>query len=377
MMKQHSRLTFNLEKTSGTARAATMELGGQTIQTPIFMPVGTNATVKALTTDEIKSMGYQLILSNTYHLYLRPGDELIRKMNGLHQFMNWDRAILTDSGGFQVFSLGKMNKLSEEGAEFQSHIDGSRHMLTPEKAISIQENLGSDIMMVLDECLGMPTTHEKAARSIELTARWAKRCYEARTTEQNLFGIVQGADFEDLRQVSAEMLKEIPFDGFAIGGLSVGESKETLYRITRYTTPFLPVDKPRYLMGVGEPTDLIHCIDAGIDMFDCVMPTRNARNGSLFTSKGKLSIKQARFKEDPNPLDPNCYCEVCRNYSRAYLRHLFQANEILASRLNTYHNLYFLKKLTENAREAILEDRYPAFRDQFLEEYNSNDFTLL
>lgn len=374
-MKQHSRLGFQLEKTSGSARAAVMTIGDQTIQTPIFMPVGTNATVKALTVDEIKSIGYQLILSNTYHLYLRPGDELIRKLDGLHRFMNWDRALLTDSGGFQVFSLGKMNRLTEEGAEFQSHIDGSRHMLTPEKAIQIQENLGSDIMMVLDECLGLPTTHEKAAKSIELTARWAKRCYDARTTQQNLFGIVQGADFEDLRQASAEMLTEIPFDGFAIGGLSVGEAKETLYRITRHTTPFLPKDKPRYLMGVGEPTDLIHCIGEGIDMFDCVMPTRNARNGSLFTSHGKLSIKQAKFKEDPKPLDPECDCEVCRNYSRAYLRHLFQANEILASRLNTFHNLYFLKNLTDQAREAILADRYEAFQKEFLEKYNSNNFS--
>jgi queuine tRNA-ribosyltransferase len=368
-MKPVSYLSFQLEKTSGSARAATMHIGGQVIQTPIFMPVGTNATVKALTTDEIKKIGYQLILSNTYHLYLRPGDELIHKLGGLHQFMHWDRSILTDSGGFQVFSLGKMNRLTEEGAEFQSHIDGSRHMLTPEKAIAIQQNLGSDIMMVLDECLGMPTTYDIAAKSIELTARWAKRCYEARTTQQNLFGIVQGADFKDLRTQSAEMLKEIDFNGFAIGGLSVGESKETLYDITRHTAPLLPENKPRYLMGVGEPTDLIHCIDAGIDMFDCVMPTRNARNGSLFTSKGPVSIKQARYKEDPEPLDPNCECEVCKNYSKAYLRHLFQANEILASRLNTYHNLWFLKKLTENARNAILENRYEAFKKSFLGEY--------
>jgi queuine tRNA-ribosyltransferase len=369
-----SALKFQVAGQDGKARAGVLNLRGQEIQTPIFMPVGTNATVKGITEQELKGMGYKLILSNTYHLFLRPGDELIRNLGGLHKFMNWDRAVLTDSGGFQVFSLSKLNKVTEEGVLFQSHLDGAKHMLTPEKVIAIQENLGSDIMMVLDECLPIPSEKKKVAKSIQLTTRWANRCFEARQTDNNLFAIVQGANFDDLRVESAQMLTETDFNGFAIGGLSVGETKDIMVSTSELVCDQLPKEKPRYLMGVGEPTDLIKCIEVGIDMFDCVMPTRNARNGSLFTSKGKLSIKQARFREDPRPLDVNCSCEVCQNYSRAYLRHLFQANEILSSRLNTYHNLWFMKHLTDQAREAIIEGRYQAFKKKFLEDFYSNDF---
>ncbi|MCP4757567.1 MAG: tRNA guanosine(34) transglycosylase Tgt [Proteobacteria bacterium] len=358
----HSTLHYKLIARDGQARAGELTVNGQRIETPVFMPVGTNATVKALTVDELKSMGYRLILGNTYHLHLRPGDETIRRLGGLHKFMHWDRGILTDSGGFQVFSLGKLNKVAEEGVYFQSHLDGSRKMLSPEIAIAIQENLGSDIMMVLDECLGIPSAKEKVGRSIETTSRWAKRSFEARKSNNALFAIVQGADFEDLRLESARMLMETDFDGYAIGGLSVGESKEIMNRIVSLVAPVLPENKPRYLMGVGDPLDLLDSIESGIDMFDCVLPTRNARNGCLFTFQGKISIKQTRYKEDPSPLDEDCRCEVCRNYSRAYLRHLYKANEILASRLNSFHNLWFFKDLTIQARQAIIEGRYSDFK---------------
>ena len=333
------------------------------------MPVGTNATVKAITVDELKRIGYRLILGNTYHLYLRPGDDTIKKLGGLHRFMNWDRAILTDSGGFQVFSLGKLNKVEEKGVTFQSHLDGSTHTLTPEKAIMIQENLGSNIMMVLDECLGIPTGKDKVWKSIELTGRWAERALKAKKTDNNLFGIVQGASFEDCRIASAQMLTAMPFNGYAIGGLSVGEEKETMYRMVDVVTSQLPDSKPRYLMGIGDPLDIVNCVASGIDMFDCVMPTRNARNGCLFTFQGKIRIKQAVHKNDPNPLDENCQCEVCQNYSRAYLNHLYRANEILASRLNTYHNLWFFHELISRIRSAILNGCYEEFRKQFFVDY--------
>lgn len=366
-----SSLRFKLCFTEGKARAGEIELRGRKIQTPLFMPVGTNATVKALTVDELKSIGYQLILGNTYHLYLRPGDQTIQRLGGLHKFMNWDRCLLTDSGGFQVFSLAKLNKISEEGAAFQNHIDGSKMFISPEDSIAIQENLGSDIMMVLDECLAIPSEKEKVKKSIELTYRWAKRCFDARKSNQNLFGIVQGAEFEDLRIQSAKMTTEIDFDGFAIGGLSVGEESDVMYQIVSAVTPHLPDNKLRYLMGVGEPLDLLNCIEQGVDMFDCVMPTRNARNGSLFTFDGKVSIKQERYKEDGRPLDENCQCEVCRNYSRAYLRHLFKANEILASRLNTFHNLWFFKELMKKAREAIVAGGFKDFKSAFVSRYQN------
>ena len=366
-----SPLKYILEKTDGSARAGTLYLQGREIQTPVFMPVGTNATVKALTVDELKNIGYQLILGNTYHLHLRPGDTIVRNMGGLHRFMNWDRCILTDSGGFQVFSLAQLNKITDEGAFFQSHLDGSRMVLTPESSIEIQENLGSNIMMVLDECVAIPAEKDYTAESIELTYRWAKRSFEARKSNNALFGIVQGAQFEDLRRLSAEMTTQIDFDGFAIGGLSVGETKEVMYEMVSVVSPLLPKEKPRYLMGVGDPLDLLNCIENGIDMFDCVLPTRNARNGSLFTFNGPVSIKQERYKEDPEPIDPDCQCEVCRNYSRAYLRHLYKANEILSSRLNTYHNLWFFKKFTEEMREAILEGRFVQYKKEFLNRYRA------
>lgn len=365
----NTRLDYKLIHQDGNARAGILNLTGQKIETPIFMPVGTNGTVKAITVNELKEIGYQLILGNTYHLSLRPGDETVKKLGGLHQFMNWDRAILTDSGGFQVFSLGKLNKITREGVYFQSHLDGQKIALTPERSIEIQENLNSNIMMVLDECLGLPVERDKVEKSIELTTHWAQRSFDARKSNNNLFGIVQGADYDDLRIESAQRLMEIDFDGYAIGGLSVGESKEIMNRITELIAPILPIQKPRYLMGVGDPVDLLEAVGSGIDMFDCVMATRNARNGSLFTFDGKISIKQAKYKEDHLPLEESCQCEVCQNYSRGYLRHLYQANEILSSRLNSYHNLYFFKKLMEKAREAIIEKRYQSFKKDFLSRY--------
>lgn len=364
-----SSLQYDCVATDGLARAATLKIRDQTVETPAFMPVGTNATVKAITVDELKRIGYRLILGNTYHLYLRPGDAIIKKLGGLHQFMNWDRSILTDSGGFQVFSLAKLNKVEEEGVTFQSHLDGSTHILTPEKAIEIQENLGSNIMMVLDECLGIPTNKDKVWKSIELTERWAKRALKAKKTDNNLFGIVQGASFEDCRIESTQLLTALPFDGFAIGGLSVGEKKEIMYRMVEVVNPHLPDNKPRYLMGVGDPVDIINCVALGIDLFDCVLPTRNARNGCLFTYRGKVRIKQAAFKDDPSPLDDSCQCEVCQNYSKAYLNHIYRANEILASRLNTYHNLWFFHDLVGKIRESIIEGRFQKFKKQFLANY--------
>ena len=369
---KHSSLQLELKATDGHARAGVLRLRGREIETPVFMPVGTNATVKALTVNELKEIGYQLILGNTYHLHLRPGDETVDRLGGLHKFMNWDRCLLTDSGGFQVFSLAKLNKITEEAAFFQSHLDGTKMKLSPESSIAIQENLGSDIMMVLDECLAIPADREKVKKSIELTYRWAKRSYQARRSQNSLFGIVQGAEYPDLRLASAQMIMELDFDGYAIGGLSVGENKDVMYGIVTSLAPKLPVAKPRYLMGVGDPVDLLNCIEQGVDMFDCVMPTRNARNGCLFTFDGKRTIKQERYKEDPKPLDESCLCEVCQNYSRAYLRHLFKANEILASRLNSYHNLWFFKTLMAEAREAILAGRFLEYKNRFLARYQSS-----
>ncbi|QPJ60515.1 MAG: tRNA guanosine(34) transglycosylase Tgt [Candidatus Nitronauta litoralis] len=328
------------------------------IDTPIFMPVGTQATVKALTPREVKDCGAQIILGNTYHLYLRPGHNTVRKLGGLHQFMNWAGPILTDSGGFQVFSLNTLAKINEEGATFKSHLDGSSHLLTPELSIEIQQSLGSDIAMVLDE----PAPHDadlKVARdSLERSARWAKRCKEVPQREgQSLFGIVQGGMHPELRRESVERTVEVGFPGYAIGGLSVGEEKSIMLEMAEFTAPLLPENAPRYLMGVGPPDDLMACTLMGIDMFDCVMPTRNARNGTLFTSQGKVNIRNAIHKEDASPLDPECACETCQNYSRAYLRHLFMADEILAYRLNTLHNVAFFLNWMERIREAIREDR--------------------
>jgi len=365
-------IDFQVSNQDGTARAGKLDTPHGNILTPIFMPVGTLGTVKAAAPEELKALGTQILLGNTYHLHLRPGDELIHKLGGLHRFMNWDGPILTDSGGFQVFSLAKLLKREEEGVVFRSHIDGRKVKLTPESSIAIQQNLGSTIMMCFDECLELPAEREKVQRSLELTSRWATRCKDARTTDQALFGIIQGGGEEDLREESLQQLQEIGFDGYAIGGLSVGESNEEMYRVTRHIAPRMPSDLPRYLMGVGEPRDLLEGVEAGVDMFDCVLPTRNARNGSLFTSHGKVSIKQARFREDSKPLDPECQCNTCQHYSRAYLRHLYLSGEILGMRLNTLHNLHFFLNLMKNARNAILENRFAAFKKEFLEGYQQD-----
>jgi len=365
-------IDFQVSNHDGAARAGKLDTPHGNILTPIFMPVGTLGTVKAAAPEELKALGTQILLGNTYHLHLRPGDELIHKLGGLHRFMNWDGPILTDSGGFQVFSLAKLLKREEEGVVFRSHIDGRKVKLTPESSIAIQQNLGSTIMMCFDECLELPAEREKVQRSLELTSRWATRCKDARTTDQALFGIIQGGGEEDLREESLQQLQEIGFDGYAIGGLSVGESNEEMYRVTRHIAPRMPSDLPRYLMGVGEPRDLLEGVEAGVDMFDCVLPTRNARNGSLFTSHGKISIKQARFREDPKPLDPECQCNTCQHYSRAYLRHLYLSGEILGMRLNTLHNLHFFLNMMKNARNAILENRFAAFKKEFLEGYQQD-----
>ena len=365
-------ITFALQEHDGKARAGKIETPRGSIHTPIFMPVGTLGTVKAMTPEELKDIGAEIILGNTYHLHLRPSDSLIAKLGGLHRFMNWDRPILTDSGGFQVFSLAKLHKRSEEGVRFQSHLDGSSFWLTPEISIGIQENLGSDIMMVFDECPELPASREKLQESLELTTRWARRCKEAQKTDQALFGIVQGGGELDLRRQSLEQMTEIGFDGYALGGLSVGESKEEMYYVLDHVTHELPAATPRYLMGVGEPEDLLAGIEAGIDMFDCVMPTRNARNGNLFTSEGKVTIKQAKYREDERPLDPNCNCNTCQHYSRAYLRHLYQCNEILAMRLNPLHNLHFYLQLMRDSRDAILAGSFSAFRQTRLQQWRSS-----
>ncbi|TCU65367.1 tRNA-guanine transglycosylase [Tissierella praeacuta] len=345
------------------------------IETPIFMPVGTRATVKAMTPEEVKGLGAQIILSNTYHLYLRPGHKLIEEAGGLHKFMNWDGPILTDSGGFQVFSLGDLRKIKEEGVEFRSHIDGSKHFISPEKSIEIQNSLGSDIMMCFDECTPYPATYEYAKHSMERTTRWAKRCkdYHKNWDKQGLFGIVQGGMYKDLREQSAKELVELDFPGYAIGGLSVGEPKELMCELLDFTTPLLPKDKPRYNMGVGTPDYLFESVIRGIDMADCVLPTRIARNGTALTSQGKIVIRNAKYAKDFTPLDPECDCYACTNYSRAYIRHLFNVDEILGARLTTIHNLYFLIRLMENIRKAIKEDRILEYKDEFYKKYGYND----
>ncbi|MDO9123312.1 MAG: tRNA guanosine(34) transglycosylase Tgt [Deltaproteobacteria bacterium] len=333
-----------------------------TITTPAFLPVGTQGTVKSLTPEELVEVGVEGILGNTYHLYLKPGHETIGRLGGLHRFIHWERPILTDSGGYQVFSLAKLRKISEDGVTFQSHIDGSEHFLTPEKVMEIQRTLGSDIAMVLDECVPYPSPHEYVKASTRLTTLWAERCLKARRSDDPaLFGIVQGGMYRDLREESARDLTRLNFQGYAIGGLSVGEPKSIMQDVLEWTTPFLPENRPRYLMGVGTPEDILHATMQGIDLFDCVLPTRNARNGMLFTSKGKISIKQARYAEDPGPIDESCLCYSCRHYSRAYLRHLYLANEILSSRLNTIHNIYYYMELMKEIRAAIEEGRLVEF----------------
>ncbi len=365
-INKKSPFTLHSKSTECGARRGEVSTRHGVFQTPVFMPVGTQGTVKAVTPENLKELGAQIILGNTYHLFIRPGHKLIENFGGLHGFMNWDRPILTDSGGFQIFSLKELTKITEEGASFRSHLDGSRLFLSPEDAIDVQQCLGSDIMMALDTCIPYPATRQQVIESTALTTRWAKRCRAAHTRlDQHLFGIVQGGMYEELRAEHAAALIDIGFDGYAIGGLSVGEKNQVMYDITEATTPHLPEDYARYLMGVGTPEDLIEGVWRGIDMFDCVMPTRNARNGTLFTSKGKITIKNARYKEDHAPLDENCRCYTCRNYSRAYLRHLYQSREILSYQLNTVHNLYYYVNLMAGVREAIEKDSFTAFRRDF------------
>jgi len=363
---------FDLISTDPTgARAGRVTTPHGEIETPFFMPVGTKAAVKALTPEELRALGAQIVLSNTYHLYLRPGHKVIEALGGLHGFMNWTGPILTDSGGYQVFSLGKLSKIDEAGVRFSSHLDGTPLVLTPESAMEIQDSLGADIIMVLDECTPHPATHDYARESMERTHRWALRCKEAhagaeRANYQALFGIVQGSMFPDLRVESAKAIIDIGFDGYAIGGLSVGEEKAQMREMCALTAAELPADSPRYLMGVGTPEDLVASVEAGIDMFDCVMPTRNARNGTLFTSRGKLGIKNALFERDCRPLDSECSCYTCANYSRAYLRHLFIAGEMLSSRLNTIHNLHYYTGLMASMRQAIKAGEFAGFKAGFL-----------
>jgi queuine tRNA-ribosyltransferase len=359
---------FTLLKTSSQSAARRGELRTRqgVIQTPVFMPVGTQATVKAVTPENLAAMGAEIILANTYHLFVRPGHELIAGFGGLHQFMNWQGSILTDSGGFQIFSLRELAKITEEGAAFRSHIDGAKLFLSPEEAIHVQEALGTDIMMCLDTCIPFPAERKEIIASTNLTTRWAKRCRAAQTKDDRLlFGIVQGGMDAALRTQHARDLLDIGFDGYAIGGLSVGEEKEQMLSMIEATAPVLPSDFPRYLMGVGTPEDLVEGVWRGIDMFDCVMPTRNARNGCLFTKNGKLIIKNGQYRDDPRPVDESCDCYTCRNYSRAYLRHLYTSREILSYHLNTIHNLHYYLRLMANMRQAIEEDRFSRFRADF------------
>ncbi len=356
------------------ARLGMLHTPHGSFETPMFMPVGTLATVKTLSPEELKEMGAGVILSNTYHLWLRPGHEIVKEAGGLHVFMNWDRGILTDSGGFQVFSLSEFRRIEEEGVYFRNHLNGDKLFLSPEKAMEIQNALGSDIMMAFDECPPYPATYEYMKRSVERTSRWAERCLKVhqRPNEQGLFGIVQGGEFEDLRKQSAQDLVSLDFPGYAVGGLSVGEPKEVMNRVLEFTTPLLPANKPRYLMGVGSPDSLIDGAIRGIDMFDCVLPTRIGRNGTVMTSEGRVVIKNAKYARDFTPLDPNCDCYTCRNYTRAYIRHLIKCDETFGIRLTSYHNVYFLIKLMEQVRQAIREDRLGDFREQFFEQYGFN-----
>ena len=361
---------LHIDKNSGARRGVVHTLHGD-IQTPVFMPVGTQATVKSMTPEELKEeVGAQIILSNTYHLYLRPGSKIVREAGGLHKFMNWDRPILTDSGGFQVFSLGDLRTISEEGVEFKSHLDGKKLFFTPESVMETEEDLGSDIMMAFDECCPYPSTYEYTKNSMERTTRWAKRCKEAHKTEnQALFGIIQGGFYKDLREKSAKDLIELDLPGYAIGGISVGEPKEEFLDILRFTTPLMPENKPRYLMGVGTPDYLIEAALAGIDMCDCVLPTRIARNGTALTSRGKLVVRNATYERDWRPLDEECDCYACKNYTRAYIRHLIKAKEILGVRLLSIHNLKFLTNLMEKVRIEIERDNLLNFREEFYKKY--------
>ncbi|NWF52631.1 MAG: tRNA guanosine(34) transglycosylase Tgt [Nitrospirae bacterium] len=387
-------MNFRILNTDGNARACILETVRGTIYTPAFMPVATTGTVKSVSTGELKEMGAEVILCNTYHLYLRPGIDTISSLGGIHRFINWDMPILTDSGGFQVYSLSALRKIEENGVYFKSHIDGSMHFIGPKEAIEIQSVLGSDIAMVFDECPPYPSSYEYTLESLKRTTEWAKQCKEYhkkindifqistnsillknskvglnnpfnRESPQYLFGIVQGGIYRDLRMKSMEELTQIGFDGYAVGGLSVGEPKEKMYELIYFTAPFLPLDKPRYLMGIGDLRDVLFAVKYGFDMFDCVMPTRNARNGTLFTSEGRVSIKRTEYKNDSSPLDLNCDCYTCKNYSKGYLRHIFLSREILSMRLNTLHNLHFYFNFFRNMRKSILENKFSEFEFQW------------
>ncbi len=367
-------LKFTIQKEDKTTRARVgeLELTHGTIQTPVFMPVGTQGTVKATSQQELNDMGFRIILGNTYHLYLRPGHELIKSAGGLHGFINWDNCILTDSGGFQVFSLEHIRKIDEDGVTFRSYVDGSYHRFTPESVMEVQSAIGADIVMAFDECAPYPCEKEYAADAMRRTHRWAARSLEAHDPKQTFFGIIQGSVYQDLREESARYIASLDTDGIAIGGVSVGEGKDLMMNAVDWTVPYLPNEKPRYLMGVGTPEDILDAVVRGIDMFDCVLPSRLGRNGSLYTSQGRINIKNNRYISDFGPVDPKCDCWCCSNYSAAYLRHLYKCDEIMASRLATYHNLYFYGKLMENIRQAIREDRLTAFRKEFMTEYRKH-----
>ncbi|TCP32259.1 tRNA-guanine transglycosylase [Scopulibacillus darangshiensis] len=371
-----SAVTYELIKECGQsgARLGKIHTPHGSFDTPMFMPVGTLATVKTMSPEELKEMGAGIILSNTYHLWLRPGEDIVEEAGGLHQFMNWDRGILTDSGGFQVFSLSDLRKITEEGVHFRNHLSGEKLFLSPEKSIAIQNALGSDIMMAFDECPPYPAEFDYMKASVERTSRWAERCLHSNKSpdRQALFGIIQGGEYEALRKQSAADLTSLDFPGYAVGGLSVGEPKDVMNRVLEFTTPLLPQNKPRYLMGVGSPDSLIDGVIRGIDMFDCVLPTRIARNGTCMTSTGRLVVRNSKYARDFGPLDEACDCHVCQTYSRAYIRHLVKANETFGFRLTTYHNLYFLIKLMGQVRQAIKEDRLLDFKAAFFEQYGFN-----
>ncbi|QIR15036.1 tRNA guanosine(34) transglycosylase Tgt [Shewanella aestuarii] len=361
-------MKFELDTTDGRARRGRLVFERGTVETPAFMPVGTYGTVKGMTPEEVRATGADILLGNTFHLWLRPGEEIMRKHGDLHDFMNWQRPILTDSGGFQVFSLGDIRKITEEGVHFRSPINGEKIFLDPEKSMQIQNSLGSDVVMIFDECTPYPATHDEARKSMQMSLRWAKRSrdeFDRLENPNSLFGIIQGGVYEDLRDESIQGLTDIGFDGYAVGGLAVGEPKEDMHRILEHVCPQLPADKPRYLMGVGKPEDLVEGVRRGIDMFDCVMPTRNARNGHLFTSEGVIKIRNARHRDDTSPLDAKCDCYTCKNYSRAYLYHLDRCNEILGARLNTIHNLRYYQMLMEGLRGAIQTGTLDAFVTDF------------
>jgi queuine tRNA-ribosyltransferase len=376
MSIQSTQFSFELQGTDphSAARCGVFHTTHGSVETPVFMPVGTQGTVKGVTPDQLEGLGAQIVLGNTYHLYLRPGTEVVEALGGLHKMMAWDRPILTDSGGFQVYSLRTMSKITEEGVTFQSHIDGDSHHLTPEKAIAIQECLGSDIMMAFDECPPARAEKKHVQTAMERTHRWAKRCIDARTRDDNaLFGIVQGGVEADLRTESARVLTQLPFEGFALGGLSVGEAPELTYAMVEHATGLLPAAKPRYLMGVGTPEDLLNAIGHGIDMFDCVMPTRNARNGRLYTSRGEINIRNSVHRLDPRPIDAACSCYTCTHYSRGMLRHLNRAKEILFSTLTSVHNLHYYVNLIKGAREAIQQGVYVPWRAELLAARQDSD----